>query len=190
MQKYSKTFGRLGNQMFQGAYILAQFGRKEIPDIYLQDEKHFKDFERAIKILYGFGIYANKRDYVSIHVRRTDYAGNSFYVDLMNTDYYQKAMDMFPNEKFMVFSDDIEWCKKQDIFKDCLFSEKKDEVQDMNEMAMAKHNIIANSSYSWWAAYLNPNENKKVIAPSIKNLWYTDKIIRTNVPKEWIQIEC
>lgn len=180
-----KISGRLGNQMFQIAYIYAQMKRGETPDIYLQEPKYFDEYRSDIRRLYGDGIV--KKDYVGIHVRRGDYIDNPFYVDLTKTDYYQKAMAMFPDCRFIVFSDDIAWCKANPIFKDCEFSEGKSEVEDMNSMAGCKGIIMANSSFSWWAAYLS---DAKVIAPSIKNLWYTDKIIRTNVPKEWIQIEC
>ena len=96
-------------------------------------------------------------------------------------------MAMFPNEKFLVFSDDIDWCKKQPIFKDCEFSEGT-ELEDLNLMASCKHNIIANSSFSWWAGYLNPNADKRVIAP-LETKYYSDGIVRTKYPDNFIQID-
>lgn len=183
--------GRLGNQMFQTAYIINQVRLGIIPDIYVQSEGFFKESADYIKHLYGENIgYTN---YVSIHVRRGDYVNNEFYVDLFKNGYYERAMYLFPEEKFIVFSDDIEWCKQQEIFKDCAFSEGNDEIEDLNMMASCKHNIIANSSYSWWAAYLNPNPAKEVVAPKE---WYTltspvdgyQKIPSTKLPDNWIQI--
>lgn len=177
-----KLSGRLGNQMFQYAYLYAQAKEEYIPDVYVQNEIYFKNYKDEIRHLFGQGI--GKINQVSIHVRRGDYVHNPFYVDLFNTDYYEKAMALFPNADFLVFSDDIEWCKRQDVFKDCEFSEGKDEVEDMNLMASCEGHIIANSSFSWWAAYLGGG---KVVAPSIKN-WYRDGIERTTCPKEWIRI--
>lgn len=154
--------------MFQFAYIANRMKKGLIPDVYVQDEQFFEDSKEYIKELYGSDIgYSN---YVSIHVRRGDYVGNKFYVDLFGNGYYERAMALFPDDQFIVFSDDIEWCKQQEIFKGCAFSEGNDEITDMNMMASCKHNIIANSSYSWWAAYLNPNLGKRVIAPKD---WYT-----------------
>lgn len=182
--------GRLGNQMFQFAYIYAQVRRGLIPNVYLQDKKFFEEYGSEIRKLYGDGIAS--LEMVSIHVRRKDYVDNDFYVDLFKNGYYKRAMELFPDEQFIVFSDDIEWCKKQEIFKRCTFS-YGDEIADMNLMASCKHNIIANSSYSWWAAYLNPNPNKKVVAPKD---WYTlaapnddeEKIIYTKLPDSWIKV--
>ena len=147
-----KLFGRLGNTMFQMAYIYAQMKRGVIPDIYVQDPQYFDEYRNDIRQLFGQGI--GKLDMVAIHVRRGDYVKNPFYVDLMETDYYQKAMDMFQGEDFIVFSDDIEWCKQQSIFKDCEFVQG-DEIEDMNKMASCKGIIMANSSYSFWCAYLS-----------------------------------
>lgn len=191
MIPYWRIFGRLGNSMFQGAYLYTLVRKGLIPDIYLQSEEFFKEYAEDIKRLYGTDIgFFGK---VSIHVRRGDYVNNDFYVDLFANGYYERAMALFPGEQFIVFSDEIEWCQKQDIFKDCAFSVGNDEISDMNLMASCSGNIIANSSFSWWAAYLNPNPAKKVVAP--KN-WYTltspndghVPIPSTKLPDSWIQV--
>ncbi len=181
MISLDKLFGRLGNRMFQMAYIYSQMRKGEITDIYLQDPKYFESYKDSIKMLYGDHI--GKIDKVAIHVRRGDYVNNSYYVDLSKTDYYKKAMSMFLGASFMVFSDDIEWCKKQEIFKGCSFSKGKDEVQDLNIIASCKGIIIANSSFSWWGAYLS--KATLIIAPK---QWYTDGVERTVCPKEWIKL--
>lgn len=184
-----KLFGRLGNRMFQMAYIYAQMKRGLIDDIYVQDPKYFDEFKDDIKHLYGDKI--GKIDKIAIHVRRAEnpinpsepkYSDNPFMVNLSETDYYQKAMDLFPGEKFIVFSDDISWCKWQKIFQGCEFSEKNDAILDMNLMASCKGIIIANSSYSWWAGYLSEG---KVVAPKA---WYSDGLERTKCPNTWIRI--
>ena len=173
-------FGRLGNRMFQGAYLIAQAREGNIPDIYVQDPSLFEGHEDEIKLMYGQGIVP--LDQVAIHVRRGDYVNNPFYVDLMQTPYYEDAMALFPNENFLVFSDDIEWCKKQKIFKRCEFSEGNDEIEDLNLMAGCKGVIMANSSYSWWGAFLSKG---KVVAPKE---WYVDGKERTKCLDTWIKI--
>ena len=180
-----KIGGRLGNQMFQFAFCYAR--AKEMgTDYYFQDPKYFEKYANEIKAIFGditwHGI--DMIDKVSLHVRRGDYNGNSFYVSLTGTDYYKKAMAEFPGRKFLVFSDDIEWCKKQELFKDCDFSEGLDELGDMNLMMKCDGHIIANSTFSWWGAYLGKG---KVVAPSNLN-WYADGIERTVCPTNWVRI--
>ena len=171
--------GRLGNQMFQYAYLQARAWDEDIPDIYLQDEKYFKDYDKEKMSIFRQGVV--NIDNVAIHVRRGDYVNNPFYVDLMKTDYYERAMELFPDEDFLVFSDDIEWCKRQDIFKGCEFSEGHNELEDMTLMSGCRGVIIANSSFSWWAGYLCRG---KVVAPKS---WHPDGVERTVCPKEWIR---
>lgn len=187
--------GRLGNKLFQMAYLYAQIRKGIIPDWYLQDPKYFEGYEEDIKTLFGEGI--GYLDQVGVHVRRATnpinpaepkYSENPFYVDLSKTDYYQKAMAIFPGEKFVVFSDDPEFCKE--YFKDnpdVQVMDKGDEVEDFNILASCKSQIIANSSFSWWAAFLNPNPSKVIVAPS-KHNWYSDGVERTVCPKEWVRL--
>jgi len=162
MRKITELTGRMGNQMFQFAYIYSQMKEGIIPDVYVQDAYYFAYYEKDIKKLYGEGIIPN--DYIAIHVRRGDYVNNPYYTDLASTDYYEKAMAEFPNENFMIFSDDIKWCKSRFgmYIKNIRYSEGKDEITDFNLMAGAKGLIMANSSFSWWAGYLNEG---KVVAP-------------------------
>ena len=183
MRKFHEIFGRLGNSMFQGAYIYAQMRRKEIPDIFIQGESYFEEYKEGVKKLYGDGIIPKSFPWTAIHVRRGDYVDNSFYVDLFKDGYYERAMAEFPDAKFMVFSDDVEWCRRQETFKDCMFSQGNSEVIDMNLMASCSGIIIANSSFSWWAAYLG--EHNKVIAPG---KWFTDGMQRVELPANWKQI--
>ena len=195
MRDIHKFSGRLGNEMFRHAYLYAQTRKGIIPDWYLQDPKYFEGFEEEIKQLFGEGI--GYLEQVGVHVRRgknpsipeePNYSENPFYVNLADdTDYYERAMAMFPNEKFVIFSDDPDWCKEK--FKDntrVQVMEKGDEVEDLNLYASCKAQITANSSWSYWGAFLNPNEGKQIIAP--KN-WYADgNQTRTVIPKEWIRI--
>lgn len=183
---FDEVFGRLGNRMFQSAFLYA-YAKKHGLNWYYQDPKWFEGYEEEIKQLFGDGI--GFLPYVSIHVRRGDYANNPFYVDLAQTDYYLRALDHFPNKNFLVFSDNTEFCKNFFLFKGKNFQimENQTEIEDFNQMASCEGNIISNSSFSWWAAYLNPNPARKVVAPSVEN-WHTDGIERTVCPLEWIRI--
>lgn len=176
-----EIFGGLGNHLFQYAYIYAQARSGKIPDIYVQNEMHFKEYKEEIRNI--FGQDRKETDMVSLHVRRGDYINNPFYVDLTKTDYYEDAIKMFPNEKFLVFcadrqagSDDtadMQWCK--DHFKGNRFEfyQGTDEIDDFNTMSGCKSHIIANSSFSWWAAYVSGNTT---VYPAD---WYADGEERT-----------
>lgn len=179
--------GGLGNILFKEAYLIGQLMEGNIPDLYLQDEKYFK--KCSVFIQQKFGGNIGFTDYNAIHVRLGDYVSSNFHTDLTQTDYYQRAVELFPDKKFLVFSDDITWCI--DNFKipgaDLTFIENNDELEDFNMMASCKSIITANSSFSWWAAWLCPNPTKRIIAPK-ESTWFRDGIIRTKVPTEWEQI--
>lgn len=178
-----KINGRLGNQMFQRAFIYA-WSKDLHVDSFMQDPAYFDKYADDIKKIYGEGL--GFIDKVSIHVRRGDYVNNSFYVDLFEDGYYERAMRKFKrDEKFLVFSDDIQWCRSQEIFKNCEFVESGVDWEDLNVMASCKDNIIANSSFSWWAAYINKNPIKKIVAPMG---WYNDGVERTKCPQDWIRV--
>lgn len=104
----------------------------------------------------------------SIHVRRGDYVHLQNSFPLLTMDYYNFciAFTSFKNIKFIVFSDDISWCKSN--FKgDFFFVEGNTDIEDLCWMTQCTHNIIANSSFSWWGAWLNSNPNKVVYAPKV-----------------------
>ncbi len=113
---------------------------------------------------------------VSLHVRRTDYvdAEHIHIHNICSEKYYKNAIDKirkeYPNAMFFIFTDDKEWCKKH--FKGRCFSVveleegPKTDIAEMMLMSRCKHHIIANSSFSWWAAWLNDAPEKLVIAPS------------------------
>lgn len=112
-------------------------------------------------------------DTVSIHVRRKDYLQNTNLGGICSEHYYMEAIDYMKARLhmpiFIFFSDDIEWCKdrfgdRSDIhYVD--WNTGKDSYKDMHLMSLCKNNIIANSSFSWWGAWLNGNKDKIVIMP-------------------------
>lgn len=193
MVPIEKITGRLGNKMFQFAYIYAQMRDRNIPDIYLQDPKYFDKYQEEIKQLFR-PHRDTVIDMVAIHIRRggnpinsdePKYSEHPFYVNLIDVGYYERAMALFPDSDFLIFSDDIEWCKDYPSFAGCEFSEGKTELEDMELMASCIGIIIANSSFSFWGAYLS--DAIKIVAPSVEN-WYVDGFERTICPKSWTRI--
>ncbi len=179
----TQVTGRLGNQMFIYAFMLNYARTHGISDSYFpQDPEWFAESSDYVKAIYGSGI--SSVDMVGIHVRRDDYLDENRIQYGLSVDYYEKAMKYFPGRSFIVCSDDIAWCKEQEVFKDCEFSEGKTEIEDMNLLASCKDGlIIANSTFSWWSAYLNPH-GCKVIAPE---KWdKEDKLFP--MPEDWIKI--
>lgn len=173
--------GRLGNQMFIYAFMYNYARTHGITDSYFpQNEAWFEESKEQIKLLYSQGIGSDTR--VGIHVRRTDYLDPNRVQYGLALSYYEEAMKLFPGAKFVVCSDDIEWCKERPLFKDCDFVHGT-EIEDMNLLASCSGLIIANSTFSWWAAYLNPH-NPKVVAPF---RWDIDNKVFP-MPSEWITI--
>ncbi len=107
------------------------------------------------------------RDLVSLHVRRTDYL-DGIHVNV-NMDYYGAALAEFDPDRvsYLVFSDDIPWCKEAFAHLPHIeYSEGGEAIVDMCAMSLCDHNIIANSSFSFWGAFLNANPGKRMVAPA------------------------
>jgi len=124
---------------------------------------------------------------VSIHVRRGDYLNLKDHHPPLGMDYYRAAMDLFPGERFVVFSDDTGWCRENFDARLCEFAEGT-AVEDLERMTHCSNHIIANSSFSWWGAWLGKNPDKKVVAPKrwfgpAKAGWDTKDLL----PEEWIK---
>lgn len=125
-----------------------------------------------------------------IHVRRGDYLNlKDCYVQL-GMDYYNNAMKIIKSKKYLIFSDDIEWCKTQFKGDQFEFITGNTDYEDMAIMAKRCENmIIANSSFSWWGAWLNINSDKIIIAP---NKWFQFKLSYNDtkdlIPNNWIKI--
>lgn len=101
----------------------------------------------------------------SIHVRRGDYVNHPQFVDLAATEYYENALQVFPaGTRFVFFSDDIDWCRERFRGQQFVFVRSNHEVVDLQLMSSCSAHIIANSSFSWWGAWLG-GPGKTVIAP-------------------------
>lgn len=177
-------------------------------DGYWQSYKYFKANEKLIRIYFDLSYLANEITIepiinsirnsvaVSLHVRRGDYVTNvkaKNYVRLYDLAFYKKAIEKIREMesgkmKIFIFSDDAEWCKKNMKFKEeHTFINTGSDSHDLYLMSICKHNIIANSTFSWWAAWLNNNTNKIVVAPQ---KWYQgSKNSNDLLPAEWIRFD-
>ena len=177
-----------------------------IPDFttlegYFQSYKYFNIFKKNLKEQLKFKqsiknsadkkYNINYKDFTSVHLRYGDYAHRQDHHPVMDKNYYQKAFDLIDCSNCLVFSDSIDYAKNIfNQFKHINFTyiENNHAFEDMYIMSSCKNNILANSSFSWWAAWLN--ENNKVIAPrnwlgpAYNGKWNLDDLI----PKEWIII--
>jgi len=129
------------------------------------------------------------KDCCSIHVRRGDYLQLSQHHPPLTMDYYHNAMEHINADKYLIFTDDKPWCKTNFIGDKFIIVENQPDYIDLLLMSLCGNNIIANSSFSWWGAWLNENVNKKVIAPKT---WFGPAKAKFDtsdiVPNEWIKI--
>ena len=162
---------------------------------FFQSEKYFKHIQNEIRQDFEFKdqilepckeMIQSVGDAISLHVRRTDYLKNPNHTPL-DISYYENALSLINLDlPVIVFSDDIEWCKQQELFSGDRFmiSESNDHYIDLCLMTLCKYHIIANSSYSWWGAWLA--ESKKVVSPS---KWFgpdnSDKNLKDLIPETW-----
>jgi hypothetical protein len=132
---------------------------------------------------------------VSIHVRRGDYITNAEYNKIFNVvyeEYYDEAIKIIKNKIenpiFYIFTNDVEWVKNNKLFNNMKIMSIKESYSwvDMYLMQNCRHNIIANSTFSWWSAFLNNNIEKIVISPK----YWTSKKEELDLllPDEWIKI--
>lgn len=174
---------------------------------FFADERYFKDTRDLLLADFSFKnppsgqnkrrlAEIEKTDSVSIHVRRGDYANIKATRDfhgLLGTEYYKNAINNITKKvkspHFFIFSDEPAWCKKnlKPQFPTTYISGNKAGFEDLRLMQNCKHNIIANSSFSWWGAWLNQNPDKMVIAPK---KWFRDPSMDAAeiVPKNWIRL--
>lgn len=136
----------------------------------------------------------NTANAVSIHIRRGDYIRNLTSMDahgICSKDYYVKSIKLLREKlgedlHFYIFTDDPTWVRNEMNWEiDSTIVSDKKPIEDFYLMSLCNHNIIANSTFSWWAAWLNENENKSIIVPKQwTNMLQTEKI--ELAPKNWI----
>lgn len=205
-EKYNGFFAELVLIIFRFFHIRSS----SVISGYWQNPNYFSNYEKEIREDFQFitpldsknkGILKliNDTNSVSVHVRRGDYVldkrTNNFH-GTCTMKYYRKAITYISrkvkNPVYFIFSDDPNWARKNlnmDKATHVSWNKGKESFKDMLLMSQCKHNIIANSSFSWWGAWLNTNSGKIVIAP---NKWFENVKAQKNaknlIPKEWIKI--
>ncbi len=215
IQKHRSFFQRLG--VFTDTYAILYQPAFEtltgevVMSGYFQNESYFKDISELLRKDFSFKYpltgknkevagQISENQSVAVHIRRGDYLNKNSQSNfaILEKDYYEKAINYISahvkNPEFYVFSEDFDWIKDNLNFKEFPvtfidWNKGKDSYIDMQLMSLCKHNIIANSSFSWWSAWLNNNEEKKVIAPE---RWFVDEQKNESLdcfyPQGWIKI--
>jgi hypothetical protein len=159
-----------------GEYQPIKFGDEMRLEGYFQNERYFKNHSDEIKYCFtNREAIARIHDWyswensASIHVRHGDFLNWNPIGTLPSADYYNQAIAFLDNvveiNHIYVFSDDLPWCHENLKDPRIVFMDFGIDYEDFFMMSLCEHNIIANSTYSWWASYLNENKNKIVIAP-------------------------
>lgn len=175
---------------------------------YWQSERYFKPFESVIRRDFTFREPLTDRNLelaaaialgqsVSLHVRRGDYVSDvktGQVMDVCSLEYYRKAIsyisERIERPVFYVFSDDMVWVRQNlNVSFPCVYVEHNrlaESYRDMQLMSLCRHHVIANSSFSWWGAWLNSNSEKLVVAP--RN-WFCNGTDDSDlIPDEWIRL--
>lgn len=169
-----------------------------------QSEKYFIDYKKEILDLFEvpndlkqevfnylseIGVNPNRK-LTSIHVRRGDYLKFLGFHTPCSIEYYNEAISIIKNHEdsdFVFISDDIEWVKENFKGDGYFYSELNNDILDLTLQTICDNNVIANSSFSWWGAWLNQSQNKKVIAPK---QWFGPsghKDTQDIIPNNWIK---
>ena len=177
---------------------------------YFQSEKYFKSFRKIVlkqyTIKFALSDYAkrmkkkilNSKKSISLHVRRGDYTNDKINKihGICDLKYYENSIRYLDNKlkkpKYFIFSDDIKWCKNNFKLKNATFIENnnsRSSNEDLYLMSLCRYNIIANSSFSWWGAWLNKHQRKIVIAPKSWLIKKKDNnLSRHLIPNSWIRL--
>jgi len=191
---YEESLEKISNHTYIDGYWQNKKYLKDLHPIVLE-ELTLKNVDNNDYSHYLFLI--SKSNSVSIHIRRGDYLGDKNANEIfgvLSIDYYNRAIDhiktQVENPLFFIFSDDLNWAEEQ--FKIQATFVKIENGQkpylELDLMSKCKHNIIANSSFSWWGAFLNRNSSKIVIMPK---RWVLDENINAKINlklSNWIQL--
>ena len=175
---------------------------------YFQSEKYFchnrqliletlvlpREIEEQINSKYSDIL--NLDNTVAVHIRRGDYLSifNGCF-EILGDSYYRAAMKKMPSDSIFVFfgehPEDVQYCRDAFSVKNGIYIQGEEDIVDLYLMSKMRHNIIANSSFSWWSAWLNNNESKRVIAPQ---KWFgkdhptlsnSDVVTKDLIPNTW-----
>lgn len=190
--------------MYSISDILLKYNLPVYINGYFQSEKYFKDSRDILldefTLTKELGVEAKKikniiekSEAVCLNVRRGDYLRPDYIkiYGTCSTEYYNKAIEYIKNKIknpiICVFSDDPEWVKKEFNIENVVFAgnDLLKDYEQMYLMSLCKHNIVANSSFAWWGAWLNQNPNKIIIAPQ---KWFNIDSPPDIVPESWVRV--
>jgi len=146
---------------------------------YFQSEKNFEEYKKQIVDLFKpkqefiskiYGLYPRimNEKTISVHVRRGDSFSAQNIHPMVTKSYIDKCLGLLEEySHIFCFSDDKEWVKNNLDYENITFVEGLEDYEELWMMSLCQFNIIPNSTFSWWAAYLNQNPNKRVMVPSI-----------------------
>lgn len=174
-----------GNVKLHGFYQSEKYLE---PDLIRTNFRLRNEYNDEIMSKYGSDLVKKS---TSVHIRRTDYLTDADHPAL-GLEYYHRALEILDpeTEVYFVFSDDIEWCRSNlNLKKPCVFVEGNTDIVDMFTMSKCKGNIIANSTFSWWASYLNPNRGARVVCPAHER-WFSNPKLNPGdlICKDWILV--
>lgn len=186
---------------FYEAHDPSQFNYKPIPFNsrgwallgFFQSLKYFQHCENQVKAAFPLTYTPGFENYVSLHVRRGDYLNDPDNFPPVTVKYIREAVKQFPRRTLAVFSDDIEWCKEAipKIRKKVEFFQGN-ELVDLSMMASCGDHIIANSTFSWWGAYLGFNQDKKIVSPHHLTWFGSKNGVKLPpvdlIPEGWVQV--
>ncbi len=189
---------------YQPKYSQLSNSKSSYLEGYWQSEKYFERYANIIQTDFKFpeldkvnkllASQIQQSNAVSLHVRMGDYVNHPLHGGICTREYYSKAIELIKsrvdNPTFFVFSNEIEWCQQNFELSNVVYvtgNDGESSYKDMQLMSLCQHNIIANSSFSWWGAWLNSNPSKIVIAPA---KWFNDKSINVSdlLPNSWIKL--
>lgn len=189
---YKKSiFNTIDNRYICGSWTSPKYFYNVKNDLIKEIKPNFKMSNSLKETL----IQIKRNNSVSIHIRRGDYIKYQHKFEILSLDYYKKAIEIIKNKikdpLFFIFSDDITYVKEnfKNFFNKNIIYVSDNKFNDYEElwlMKSCKNNIIANSTFSWWAAWLNQNPNKIIIAPS--KYRSDNKSIDDLIPESWIKI--
>ena len=191
---FDEKFLKLGGNVFLKGYFQSEKYFLPVQEIIRND---FTCKESAVNNVTNFSRQLIEQNSVSIHVRRGDYAKDPEIAErhgALGANYYRAAIELIKgrvtNPVFYIFSDDMAWAKENLEIPEAVYVTNeitKDHIEDLYLMSRCRHNIIANSSFSWWGAWLNNDPGKNVVAPK---KWFNKgpEDVQDIIPKEWHKI--
>jgi hypothetical protein len=209
LKKYRGVTGHIVHEMPENEFSFIDVDKESKKSLYFhgywQSFRYFEKIEKPLREKFRFPElvdnknlnlieFINKNETTSVHIRRGDYTSSSLHEGVCDKGYYieavKKIRQIAPSSALIIFSDDIDWCKfnldldgSEVKFVD--WNKASMSYVDMHLMSLCNHNIIANSTFSWWGAWLNDNPDKTVIAP---RKWVNKEIDFSDIlPEKWIK---